>query len=494
MINLTKAPTTLNNTANARVGSADSNVLASLGNQTPLNPELKAMLESGDKIPEEFAELLAKQKGENPDVSANKEGLKEGENPEELTEEAKLLKVGVETNQKGEAGKAVSANAKQEVIGDAKVLSKDESALKQLLAKAGNENGQVADASKTTEVKTTEGKSSLLVKPEVDEATQATRLADVEKSKSAQKSMLKKPVYAAEEKAPVSIEKASRAIVPERKSMFVVNRDKVATEASNTTEQSAKNISKNVSKNNGLMDLNSFLGKQGATTKKVMGKSAYKANASQSLFNKKVVNSVPSLGQGDQGMKVSDLMLVTNDQQAQNNMGMDSQNKNPLMQANTATGETKVFDLSQLQGNENTNEVITKIQDYIIQAKFSKDPQIQMTMKHDDLGAIDLFVQKGANNQVSIVINSATAEGSKFFAQNQAELLGTLAQAGVNVSELKLDSSSTMGGSGKDDSESNQSSQKQDGQQKFGSKENEKKEDQNKREELWKLFNDRKAA
>ncbi len=63
MINLTKAPTTLNSTANARVANAESNGLASLGNQTPLNPELKAMMESGDQIPEEFAKLLANQEG-----------------------------------------------------------------------------------------------------------------------------------------------------------------------------------------------------------------------------------------------------------------------------------------------------------------------------------------------------------------------------------------------------------------------------------------------
>jgi hypothetical protein len=61
---------------------------------------------------------------------------------------------------------------------------------------------------------------------------------------------------------------------------------------------------------------------------------------------------------------------------------------------------------------------------------------------------VDLVVQKAHGDQVSIMINTHSMEGSKFFTKNQGELLQTLVQSGVNVSDLKLDSSSNTNSNG----------------------------------------------
>jgi arabinogalactan endo-1,4-beta-galactosidase len=44
----------------------------------------------------------------------------------------------------------------------------------------------------------------------------------------------------------------------------------------------------------------------------------------------------------------------------------------------------------------------------------------------------------------SIMINSHTSEGAKFFNQNRNDLMQTLTNSGVQISELKLDSGNNL--------------------------------------------------
>ena len=92
------------------------------------------------------------------------------------------------------------------------------------------------------------------------------------------------------EKLPVAknAEDASKAFIPERKSIFAVKQQ-------TTNQGAASKQAAQARANNGLMDFNSFMSKQTPATKMNMAKSAYKSGASESMFAKKIEASAPSL-------------------------------------------------------------------------------------------------------------------------------------------------------------------------------------------------------
>jgi hypothetical protein len=268
----------------------------------------------------------------------------------------------------------------------------------------------------------------------------------------------------------------AKQFMPERKSIF------------DTSNAKASNVAKGdtVKASHGLQNLSELVQNQNPS-KKIAVKNAYKSSMKDSLFAKKSDAQVSSSkGLESAPMKVTDLMLMSDSNESGMNFSSQSQPNQTTALQNTG----KVFDMSQLTST-NTEEVIGKIQDYIIQSKVSSDPNVKMSFEHKDLGMIDLQVSKLDNNQLNIMINSRSQEGAKFFTQNQGELLQTLSQAGIQVADLKLDSSnstnqnqngndSSMAGQGKENSQSSDK-HKRDA-------------DSERREELWKLFEGQEAA
>lgn len=276
-------------------------------------------------------------------------------------------------------------------------------------------------------------------------------------------------------------EDASRAFMPERRSIFAVNK------------QQAPKVAETVKPANNLMDFNTFMNKQAPSTKANMAQSAYANQAQESMFSKKVEGQVPNLaGTTEQSsMKVTDLMLMSPEQ---NNpeAGMEFAGQQQSNMKASTMGQvqtTKVFDMGQLNGNQ---DVINQIQDYIIQAKASSEPTVQMSFAHKDLGMVDLMVQKSHGDQVSIMINTHSMEGAKFFNQNQGELLQTLTQSGVNVADLKLDSSSNTNSNNQENLDGNNS--RNSNQQHARDEKQQRNEDSQRRQELWNLLNNREAA
>ena len=262
--------------------------------------------------------------------------------------------------------------------------------------------------------------------------------------------------------------------IPERKSMF------------DLTAANAKAEATVAKPNPGLQNLSEFVQNQ-APSKKIAMKNAYKPAMNDSLFSKKIESQIADVkGIESAPMKIGDLMLMNDGSESGMNL---SQNQTAPTNQTTATQNAgKVFDMSQLTSGT-TEEVIGKIQDYILQTKASNEP-VQMSFEHKELGMIDLKVTKNDSNQLNIMINSRTSEGAKFFTQNQGELLQTLSQAGIQVADLKLDtnknsnfnqnSDSSMSQNGKNDGQAQQRDQR-------GS-------DSKRREELWKLFEGQEAA
>ena len=65
-----------------------------------------------------------------------------------------------------------------------------------------------------------------------------------------------------------------------------------------------------------------------------------------------------------------------------------------------------------------------------------------VVFRHQELGQVDLTIQKAGGDQLNIMVGANSTEAMKFFTQNRGELLQSLTQAGVSVGDFKLDSSS----------------------------------------------------
>ena len=278
------------------------------------------------------------------------------------------------------------------------------------------------------------------------------------------------------------VEEKSKQFMPERKSIFDMSSKRVDSARPNQTSSNLQNLSE-------------FVQNQ-SPTKKIAMKNAYKPKISSSLFAKKIESQVPELTgvkNTEVQMKVSDLILSSNEgatnDQGSEFLGHGANNKTTEL-SSTSTQSNKVFDLNQLVTNK--SDVIGQIQDYIIQSKASNEPSMSMSFEHKELGMIDLQINKADNNQLNIMINSRTSEGSKFFTQNQAELLQTLNQAGIQVADLKLDSSSNSNLNQNNNNDSSFAGNKEGQSQ--GQQKNERNPDSKRREELWKLFEEREAA
>lgn len=162
-----------------------------------------------------------------------------------------------------------------------------------------------------------------------------------------------------------------------------------------------------------------------------------------------------------------------------------------------AQAPQKVFDMSQIK-SENSNQIMNQISDYIVQAKASKEPTVSMRVNHEELGLIDITVSKagipGMNaDSVAINIGTHSTDGKNFFQQNSKDLFSHLGQAGVNVSDLKFETSQSSTKNDFDMNQQNRQSHSQ-GERHFGSEQNQRRHDSNRRQELWDLLKDKEAA
>ena len=251
-----------------------------------------------------------------------------------------------------------------------------------------------------------------------------------------------------------------------------------------------------VEKQSNLLKLNDFIAKQSPVSQKRSVASAYKP-VSTSMFNKKIEASLPG------AVKSPDLDL------SKKPLELSAQNENMLDLGSESNAhfapshkleigvkavqqQTQVFDLNQTTESVNTREeVLSKVQDYLVQAKVGNEKQVEFSFQHKELGQVDLMVQKAQGDQLNIAIHSHSTEGAKFFTKHQGELLQSLTQNGVAVSDFKLDSSQSSSHFGQD-SGRGQFSQGQ--KQQFGSESGQRQHDSEKRQQLWNQLYDKEVA
>lgn len=210
----------------------------------------------------------------------------------------------------------------------------------------------------------------------------------------------------------------------------------------------------------------------------------YEKSVQRSLFKKDLKSKLSEISRPRPDTNIMELMLEQDIKSVDRNIQMPLMDKNSFGTTgqNIAKGSA-VFELNNLSNTSDRSVIIDQIQNYIVQAKATNQPRVQMSFHHQELGIVDLQVQKAELGQVNIMITTNTQEGMKFFNQHQGDLLGSLSNSGIKVSDFKLDSN-TQG----DLAQNNNQHQGYQGQT------HDKNQDSKRREELWNLFKQHRDA
>ena len=149
-----------------------------------------------------------------------------------------------------------------------------------------------------------------------------------------------------------------------------------------------------------------------------------------------------------------------------------------------------VFDMNQMNNNQDIDSVITQVTDYIVQAKAAKEPTVTMKMQHQDLGLLDITVSRSGQNNVNVILGAQDANTKMFLGQHREQLMTHLTQAGVGVSDLRFEQSAPS----KDFSNQSGHQHQQSGERQFGSQQNERNAEQERRQQLWELLREKEVA
>lgn len=152
----------------------------------------------------------------------------------------------------------------------------------------------------------------------------------------------------------------------------------------------------------------------------------------------------------------------------------------------------KTFDMNNIKSSQPT-EIMNQITDYVVQAKAAKEPTVNMRVNHDELGMIDITVSKigGVNNEaIAVNIGTHSADGKNFFQQNSKDLFSHLTTAGLNVSDLKVETPTQTAKNDFDfGSQSGRNNSQHGSEKQFGSEQNQRRHESERRQDLWKLLN-----
>ncbi len=156
----------------------------------------------------------------------------------------------------------------------------------------------------------------------------------------------------------------------------------------------------------------------------------------------------------------------------------------------TKSNDVKVLDMSHI---DSPDKLIKEISNYIEMNKIQSSRELEIFVNHKDLGQFKVNAQKAGGNMVDLQIVAASDEGRAFFERHEVNMLKTLNNSGVKVSDFKLAMSSDASfsnSSGNDSSGSNnsgtmgQNSRQYNGGQSFSEGGRER------RQEMWKQYQD----
>tara|TARA_R110000868_G_scaffold10025_3_gene49201 strand:- start:935 stop:2176 length:1242 start_codon:yes stop_codon:yes gene_type:complete len=154
------------------------------------------------------------------------------------------------------------------------------------------------------------------------------------------------------------------------------------------------------------------------------------------------------------------------------------------------------LDLSSM-GNTKSSEVITKIVNYLDQQQLTSKGQLDVLVKHDELGQFRLNVSRGVDRNAIEMKIMAGGEGHRFFTEHEVDLVKALNQSGVKLTDLKILQSDNIAESGKSSSGSFSDSQGDEATSQFGHSKNQQqngRDGSDRRKLLWEEYRERMGA
>jgi hypothetical protein len=171
------------------------------------------------------------------------------------------------------------------------------------------------------------------------------------------------------------------------------------------------------------------------------------------------------------------------------NQSISHLNVNPSFQMNNQVQDViapQAMDFSSIRMGDQS-EVISQVTDYLVQRAHEARPNLELNVNHAELGKIQIYVEKNAEGSLNVAINAPSVQGREFFSQNQGELFSSLNRAGLGVTDLKIDSSSSSSSFSKDGN-SGEFSNQQFSSQQWSSQDGQRRQESQKRQEMWSYY------
>lgn len=96
------------------------------------------------------------------------------------------------------------------------------------------------------------------------------------------------------------------------------------------------------------------------------------------------------------------------------------------------------FDMTQIKSSEPT-EIMKQVSDYIQQSQLAGKDQLDLTVKHHELGQFKINVSKLQGQQhIDLQITTQSKEAHQFFVRHENDLMRNLVQSGIQLSDLRV--------------------------------------------------------
>lgn len=159
----------------------------------------------------------------------------------------------------------------------------------------------------------------------------------------------------------------------------------------------------------------------------------------------------------------------------------------------TSGGDVKALDLSQVKDPQ---QLLSEISNYIETSRISSGKELEVVVKHNDLGQFKINAQKGQGDLIDLQIIANSDEAHSFFNKNEVNLLKTLTTQGVKVSDFKLSmgESSSSNASGNNSSGQDSSGNENEFARNYNSGDDLQRDGRQRRQELWNDYRERLGA
>lgn len=168
---------------------------------------------------------------------------------------------------------------------------------------------------------------------------------------------------------------------------------------------------------------------------------AKKGNITKGNATKESIANIGNVEKKSSTSSIQDVLQSLSSEQKGDAINLSQINGGQNQSEGLDSNQAKVnqtLDLSNISA-KNKTELVQKISNYIEQSYVSGKKSVDMTVNHDELGKFKIQVQKfGNKGQVNLEINTLSAEGKQFFAENEVELLKSLNKSGIRLNDFKL--------------------------------------------------------